>query len=131
VKYLLDTHVVEWAQHDVARLSLKVRNLLAEIHPGDLAISDVTLSELARLVRSGAIRSSQPPAAWLAAAVLGFEILPVSPAIALRAAYLDWDHRDSCDRHIVATAAEHRLPLISIDGKMHDLTGIRGLKVIW
>ena len=44
---------------------------------------------------------------------------------------LDWDHRDPCDRHIVATAAEHKLPLLTIDEEIHHLAGVRGLKVIW
>jgi len=55
----------------------------------------------------------------------------VTPAIALRAAQLDWSNRDPGDRHIVATAIEHRLPLITIDEKIHALSGIRSLKPIW
>jgi hypothetical protein len=26
---------------------------------------------------------------------------------------------------------EHRLPLLTVDEKIHDLVGVRGLKVIW
>ena len=44
---------------------------------------------------------------------------------------LDWTNRDPCDRHIVATAAEHKLPLLTIDEEIHHLAGVRGLKVIW
>ena len=131
MKYLLDTHVVDWAQHDLPKLSAKVRGLLADARPGELAISDVTLTELARLLQAGAIKTNQPPGIWLHAAIQDFEILPVTANIALRAAYLDWNHRDPCDRHIVATAAEHKLPLLTIDERMHDLAGVRGLKVIW
>jgi len=31
----------------------------------------------------------------------------------------------------VATAVEHRLPLITIDERIHALTEVRGLEVIW
>lgn len=131
LRYLLDTHVLDWAQTDVTRLSAKVCDILSEAKPGDLAASDVSLTELARLLERGTIKTGQPPDDWLRAAIQGLEILPVTADIALRAAYLDWSHRDPCDRHIVATAAEHKLPLLTIDEKMHTLTGVRGLKVIW
>ncbi len=131
MKYLLDSHVVDWARNADTRLSPKVRELLNDSLPGDLAISDTTLSELARHLVSGKIKVSTPPDIWLESATANFIILPVTPAIALRAARLDWDNRDPCDRHIIATAAEHKLPLLTIDERIHDLVGVRGLKVIW
>jgi PIN domain nuclease of toxin-antitoxin system len=131
VKYLLDSHVLDWVQSDATRLSSKVLAILQEAKPGELAVSDVTLSELARHLVAGTIRSNVPPETWLESAVADLIVLPVTPAIALRAASLDWKHRDPCDRHIVATAAEHKLPLLTVDEKLHDLSGVRGLKVIW
>jgi PIN domain nuclease of toxin-antitoxin system len=105
--------------------------LLETAKPGDLAVSDVTLSELARHLALGKIATTLAPDLWLRAALTDIEVLPVTPDIALRAAFLDWTHRDPCDRHIVATAAEHKLPLLTIDGKIHSLSGVRGLKIIW
>ena len=131
MKFLLDSHVLDWAQRDTDRLSRVVLALLEDAKPGELAVSDVTLSELARHLALGKIVSTLSPDQWLRAALTDIEVLPVTPEIALRAAFLDWPHRDPCDRHIVATAAEHKLPLLSIDGKIHALTGVRGLKVIW
>ncbi len=131
MKYLLDTHVLDWARSADSRLSATVRGLIESAVPGDLAISDVTLSELARHLAAGRIKVGIPPRQWLEAAAAGVVVLPVTPAIALRAALLDWENRDPCDRHIVATAAEHRLALLTIDEKIHGLFGVRGLKVLW
>jgi PIN domain nuclease of toxin-antitoxin system len=131
VKYLLDTHVLDWAQLDEHRLSAKAHAIVRDAKPGDLAISDVTLSELARHLASGKIATRAAPEEWLRAATAGIEILPITQEIALRAAFLDWKNHDPCDRQIVATAAEHKLPLLTIDEKIHHLAGVRGLKTIW
>jgi PIN domain nuclease of toxin-antitoxin system len=136
MKFLLDTHAVDWVQTDEHRLSASALAIMHDARPGDLAVSDVTLPELARHLASGKISTRLTPEEWLRVAIAGIEVLPVTREIAIRAAFLDWTvdgkpHRDPCDRHIVATAAEHRLPLLTIDEKMHALTGVRGLKVIW
>lgn len=128
---LLDTHVLDWAQNAVHRLSPKVHGLIEHARPGELAVSDTSLSELARHLVDGKIRVPIDPDAWLEAAVADIIVLPVTPAIALRAARLDWDNRDPCDRHIIATAIVHKLPLLTIDERIHTLVGVRGLKVIW
>ena len=86
---------------------------------------------MARHLVSKKIEVRVSVAKWLDEAVTDLLILPVTPAIALRAAQLDWSNRDPGDRHIVATAIEHRLPLITIDEKIHALSGIRSLKPIW
>jgi PIN domain nuclease of toxin-antitoxin system len=131
VKFLLDTHTVDWVQTGEHLLSAKALAIVRDAKPGDLAVSDVTLSELARHLASGKISTRLAPEEWLRAATAGIEVLPVTQEIALQAAFLKWDHRDPCDRHIVATAVEHALPLLTIDEQIHALTGVRGLQVIW
>ena len=136
MKILLDTHVVDWASHRDPRLSTKAHDLIAAAGPGELVISDITLTELARHLATGSISTPMSPERWLEQATANLEVLPVTREIALYAAFLDWTvagkpHRDPCDRHIVATAVKHRLSLLTIDEKMHDLVGVRGLKTIW
>jgi PIN domain nuclease of toxin-antitoxin system len=136
VKYLLDTHVVDWSARRNPLLPQPIAELLAHASGDDLAVSDVTLSELVRHLASGAIETKFPPTEWLRQALIQIQILPVTPTIAMQAAYLDWDnhgrqHRDPCDRHIVATAMEHSLPLITCDRQIHAIGAKIGLKVIW
>jgi PIN domain nuclease of toxin-antitoxin system len=131
VKYLLDSHVVDWAQTDVHRLPAKVQAIIENARRGDLAVSDVTLTELGRHLVARRIGTTLSPEDWLHQALEGIVVLPVSVEIAISAARLDWSHRDPCDRHIVATAVVHQLPLLSIDEKIHALSTVRGLKVIW
>lgn len=128
---LLDTHVLDWAQNAVHRLSPKVRDLIQRARPGELAVSDTSLPELARHLVTGKIKVPIQSDVWLEAAIADVVVLPVTPAIALRAARLDWDNRDLCDRHMIATAVVHKLPLLTIDERIHALVGVRGLKVIW
>ena len=131
MNYLLDTHIVDWASLSDSRLSEKVNRIILNAKTKELAISDVTLTELARLLFEKTITTPYSPQEWMARATSHLTVIPVSREIALRAAYLDWSHRDPCDRHIVATAIEHKLPLITIDEKMHTFTANRELKVIW
>jgi PIN domain nuclease of toxin-antitoxin system len=136
VRYLLDTHVVDWSASNALRLSPAVRSLLADTQRGDLAILDVTLSELARHLAAGTIQTDLPAKEWLEQATQEMQVLPVTHAIALQAAFIKWEangqiHRDPADLHIVAAAVEHRLPLITIDRQMHAIGAKIGLKIVW
>ncbi|HUG12854.1 MAG TPA: type II toxin-antitoxin system VapC family toxin [Opitutaceae bacterium] len=130
MKLLLDTHVVDWAQSDPSRLSEKVRDLIGGSKPGDLAVSDASLTELAQHLKSGRIRTTDSPEVWLNAAIEGFVVLPATIEIALLSAFLEWEHRDPCDRQIVATAVRHNLTLLTIDERIRGLR-TPGLKAVW
>jgi PIN domain nuclease of toxin-antitoxin system len=53
----------------------------------------------------------------------GFEVIPLTAHLALKAALLDWNHRDPFDRMIAATALQERVPLVSSD-RVFDAVGV-------
>ncbi len=113
------------------KLTAKTTLLLGHLAPAEMAISDVTLIELARLLKAGRITVNHDPGPWLGAFALRFVVLPVTARIAWTAASYDWHHRDPSDRHILATAHLHHLPLITCDSEITPFAPKVGVKVIW
>jgi PIN domain nuclease of toxin-antitoxin system len=130
-RYLLDTHAAVWLQLEPARLGARAKHALSQAASNDLFISDVTLSETARLLKQGRIETAVKPVDWLGRFALGFTILPVTAPIAWAAAAFAWQHRDPCDRHILASAAAFALPLVTIDPKIAAFALKVGVQVIW
>lgn len=131
-RFVLDTHAALWAQLEPGRLSRAARSALAGLPPAEVAVSDVTLTETARLLRDGRlVPGTAGPEAWLDAFGLCFNVLAVTPRIAWAAAAFDWSHRDPCDRHILATALVHGLPLMSIDPVMTAFAPAVGVEIFW
>ena len=105
---------------------------LAGLPPAAVAVSDVTLSEAARLLHDRRIvPGAAASEAWLEAFGLCFTVLPVTPRIAWAAAAYAWTHRDPCDRHILATAAAHSLPLVTIDPAIAAFAATAGVRIYW
>jgi len=100
--------------------------------PVAVAVSDVTLTEVARLLRDGRlVPGAAGPAAWLDAFALCFHVLPVNSRVAWTAAAFDWPHRDPCDRHILATAVVHGLPLMTVDPAIAAFAPSVGVVIVW
>jgi PIN domain nuclease of toxin-antitoxin system len=132
LRYVLDTHAALWAQLEPMRLGRTARATLSNLSPAALAVSDVTLTEVARLLKDGkVVPGAAAPMSWLEAFGLCFNVRPVTPRIAWLAAAFDWPHRDPCDRHILATAVVHGLPLMTIDPLMTAFAPSVGVKVVW
>lgn len=70
------------------------------------------------LVKKGRLVLSVPPAAYVSQTRKDpvMEIIPVDDAIARRSVELPDHHADPADRIILATAAEHGLPIVTQDG---------------
>lgn len=104
---LVDTHFVIWRAFDQAQLSRKVRAAIYDTRSkGEvLAISDITLSELATLASKGHLRLSISLESFLREVQTRFAVLPISGrtcacAVGLPGAY----PKDPTDRIIGATA---------------------------
>ncbi|HXC03005.1 MAG TPA: type II toxin-antitoxin system VapC family toxin [Opitutaceae bacterium] len=131
LKYLLDTHAFLWGYTDDTRLSRRCKALLVAASAAELAISDVSLSEIARLLVAGRFQAKISPELLMQGIGRAVTVLSVTPAIALHAAKLDWENQDPIDRHIVSTALAHDVPVMTVDRKIHELAPKIGLRVIW
>lgn len=97
---------------------------------GALGCADIVLWEIAMLVNKQRIILSISADQFIKDLLQGLRIsvLPISPAIAVRAQASVFQHKDPADRLIAATAMELNAPLITKDRK---LASIPDLRVLW
>ena len=84
---LLDTHIVLWLAFDAARLSKKAKTTIEEARQSGegVAISDITLLELAMLARKKRILLSLSLGSFLSEVERRFVVLPMNGHICVRA----------------------------------------------
>lgn len=98
---LVDTHVVVWLALDPSRLSSKARATIDEARSSGegLAISDITLLELATLTSKGRIQLSISLESFLREVEARFIVLPITSRAGVRALRLPASYpKDSADR---------------------------------
>ncbi len=121
---LLDTHILVWWRLDSKQLTRsQVRRLqYVEDRQEPVAISAITLWEIAMLSARGRIKIAEPLEVWLAE-IEGnplIEVLPLTARVAAESVNLGADfHNDPADQLIVATARLHGLPLMTADERIH------------
>jgi PIN domain nuclease of toxin-antitoxin system len=128
---LVDTHVVVWLAFDQSQLSKKARAAIDEARKnGDgLAISDITLLELATLASKGRICLKISLESFLLEVEARFVILPISGRACVRALGLPATYpKDPADRIIGGTALAEGLSLLTAD---RDIRRSRALESIW
>jgi PIN domain nuclease of toxin-antitoxin system len=128
VNVLLDTHAVLWALTDDPRLGKKARKTINETGPDNLAISDMTLLEIALLTDRGRISLSGTRKILLEEVATAFRVLSINPAIAGKAMTLNVEHADPFDRVIAATAWHHKMILLTRD---RHLTACPDIRTLW
>ncbi len=120
---LLDTHILIWWRLDSRRLSrtqvLRLQHLENRQEP--VAISAITLWEIAMLAARGRIQVSEPLELWLEEVQDHplIEVLPLTARIAAESTRLGSDfHNDPADQMIVASARVYGVPLMTADERI-------------
>ena len=128
---LVDTHVVVWLAFDQDQISRKAKTAIddARRNADGLAISDITLMELATLASKGRVRLDISLESFLQEVETRFVVLPITGRAGARAIGLPASYpRDPADRIIGATALVEGLSLLTAD---RDIRRSRALRTIW
>ena len=131
VLILLDTHIVLWLAFDATRLSKKAKTTVEEARQSGegVAISDITLLELAMLARKKRILLGLSLGSFLSEVERRFVVLPMNGNICVRTFALPSTYpKDPADRVIAATALVQGLPLITSD---REILRSHAVPTIW
>ena len=128
---LVDTHVVVWLAFDRDQISRTARIAIddARKNADGLAISDITLLELATLANQGRIRLNISLESFLQEVESRFVVLPITGRACARAIAFPANYpKNPVDRIIGATALVEGLPLLTAD---REIRRSRAVKTIW
>ena len=127
---LLDTHALVWAVADQKRLSRSAVAAISEAQQeGGLAVSAITLWELASLIARGRIQAYGTVDASVRLLVEGVTVKAITPEIAaLATQFPDEFSHDPADRLIGATARTEGMGLVTRDESIRRSPLIR---TIW
>lgn len=128
---LVDTHVVVWLAFDPKQISPKARAAIDEARGNaeGLAISDITLLELAALVTKGRLALRISLESFLEEIESRFVVLSMNGQVCARAVSLPSTYpKDPADRVITATALVAGIALITAD---REIRRSRAVPTIW
>lgn len=119
---LLDTHVLIWMQAEPKRLSRAASATIRRAQgESTIAISAITLWEVASLVARGRIQAYGTVEASVHLLTEGIVVKSITPEIAAVAAQFPMDFpRDPADRLIAATARVEGISLITRDDELRS-----------
>jgi PIN domain nuclease of toxin-antitoxin system len=117
---LLDTHVLFWAVDNSKSLSRPAASAIRRARrQGGVAISAISVWEIASLLARGRIRGYGTLESSLKLLIEGVVVLPITPEIAALAAQFPRDYSsDPADRIIGGTARAAGLTLVTHDEKI-------------
>jgi PIN domain nuclease of toxin-antitoxin system len=118
---LLDTHVWLWWVTQSTRLSPRLRSTLQASRAAGLAVSPISVWEIALKVQAGKIELDRGLDPWLESAmrVPDIRFVEITTEILLESTRLPGSlHRDPADRIIIATARLLDLAIVTEDAKI-------------
>jgi len=128
---LVDTHVVIWLALETANISKEARAAIEETRRSGqgLAISDITLLEIAQIENKHRIKLNASLETFLSEVEARFVVLPMTGRVCVRAMGLPAGYpKDPADRIIGATALVEGIPLVTADDDIHRS---KALRTIW
>jgi len=128
---LVDTHVVVWLAFDQDRLSQRARTAINETrkNAAGLAISDITLLELATLASKDRIQLHISLESFLHEVESRFVVLPMSSRVCARAMGLPEAYpKEPADRIIGAMALVEGLHLLTAD---QQIRRSKAVQTVW
>lgn len=124
---LLDTHVVIWLASGGQRLSASAENAIQNSQ--GLAISAISLWELAMIGHRGRIRITLTLESFLRDVEARFNVIPISAGVCAKAMALPESYpKDPADRLIGATALVEGISLVTAD---RNIRRSRAVPTIW
>ena len=115
---LVDTHVVLWLALEPGRISKRARAVIEQARQRGhgLAISDITLLEIATAENKGRVTLNSSLETFLSEIEARFVVLPITGKVCVRAMGFPATYpKDPADRIIAATAIVEGLPLVTAD----------------
>lgn len=112
---ILDTCALLWLAQGGGQLSALARKRIDE-EPA-IYVSAISGFEIGIKHQKGKLELPAQPADWFAAVLdhHDIQVLSLDLVVCLRAAQLPAIHGDPCDRLIIATAEQHRMPVVTGD----------------
>ncbi|ESQ90325.1 twitching motility protein PilT [Asticcacaulis sp. AC460] len=120
---LLDTHVWAWS---LTGIGLSATMMDALDATDAIYVSPISFFEIGQKVRIGKWPEMAPYAGSLPGLLEDQKglVATLTPDIALKAAMMDWEHRDPFDRILAATCLANNWPLVSVDAAFDAVPGL-------